>query len=230
MLAKQIEIDGPQDAAPIRVAVLEDDRRVRESLCDILRSCPECQLTGWFTSGEQALLQLDDVDPRVIVVDVNLPGMSGVEFIRRIAQLGKPWQTLVLTVYRDTDTIFEALSAGAVGYLVKPITPAKLVEAVCDVAAGGAPMTGAVARKVVQAFARSSRAPAVAASLTAREREVLEMLAQGLSKKEIAARMNVSFATVRTHLEHVYKKLHVRTQAEAVARWLGDRPPQDSSG
>jgi DNA-binding NarL/FixJ family response regulator len=207
------------------VAVVEDDQRVRDSLCDILRSCRDCELAGWFSSGEQALRQLDEVDPRVLVVDVNLPGMSGVEVIRRIAELGKPWQTLVLTVYRDTDTIFEALSAGAVGYLVKPVTPAKLVEAVCDVAAGGAPMTGAVARKVVQAFARSSRAtPAVAATLTAREREVLDMLVQGLSKKEIAARMNVSFATVRTHLEHVYKKLHVRTQAEAVARWLGNRP------
>lgn len=213
-------------AAPIRVAVVEDDRRVRESLCDILRGSSECHLAGWFPSGEQALLGLEEVDPRVIVVDVNLPGMSGVEVIRRIAGQGRPWQTLVLTVYRDTDTIFEALSAGAVGYLVKPITPGRLVEAVCDVAAGGAPMTSAVARKVVQAFARASRAaPPVAAALTAREREVLDMLVQGLTKKEIAARMDVSFATVRTHLEHVYKKLHVRTQAEAVARWLGDRSP-----
>jgi DNA-binding NarL/FixJ family response regulator len=165
----------------------------------------------------------------VIIVDVNLPGISGVEVIRRIAAMRRPWQTLVLTVYRDTDTIFEALSAGAVGYLVKPITPAKLVESVCDVAAGGAPMTGAVARKVVQAFTRTSHAaPAMASTLTAREREVLDMLVQGLSKKEIAARLSVSFATVRTHLEHVYKKLHVRTQAEAVARWLGGREPPRS--
>lgn len=211
-------------ARPIRVAVVEDDRRVRESLRDIIRGSPECEFAGGFSSGEQALEQLADVDPRVILVDINLPGISGVEVIRRIAALGRPWQTLVFTVYRDTDTIFEALSAGAVGYLVKPITPAKLVEAVCDVAAGGAPMTGAVARKVVQAFSRASRTvPALASSLTAREREVLDMLAQGLSKKEIASRLSVSFSTVRTHLEHVYTKLHVRTQAEAVARWLGGR-------
>ena len=215
-------VEGP----PIRVAVIEDDRRVRESLGDILRESRVCEFAGSFSSGEQALEQLADLDPRVIIVDVNLPGISGVEVIRRIAAQGRPWQTLVLTVYRDTDTIFEALSAGAVGYLVKPITPAKLVESVCDVAAGGAPMTGAVARKVVQAFTRTSHAaPAMASMLTAREREVLDMLVQGLSKKEIAARLSVSFATVRTHLEHVYKKLHVRTQAEAVARWLGGREP-----
>lgn len=209
---------------PIRVAVVEDDRRVRESLGDIIRGSRECAFAGGFSSGEQALEKLADVDPRVVIVDINLPGISGVEVIRRIAALGRPWQTLVFTVYRDTDTIFEALSAGAVGYLVKPITPAKLVEAVCDVAAGGAPMTGAVARKVVQAFSHSSRTtPAMASALTAREREVLDMLVQGLSKKEIAVRLSVSFSTVRTHLEHVYKKLHVRTQAEAVARWLGGR-------
>ncbi|MFM7205144.1 MAG: response regulator transcription factor [Planctomycetaceae bacterium] len=227
MSARQAARTVSPSAAPIRVAVVEDDRRVRESLCEILRGSAECLLVGAFTSGEQALAGLDEVQPRVIVVDVNLPGMSGVDVIRRIADLRRPWQTLVLTVYRDTDTIFEALSAGAVGYLVKPITPTRLVEAVCDVAAGGAPMTGAVARKVVQAFARSSRAaPAAAAALTSREREVLDMLVQGLTKKEIAARMGVAFATVRTHLEHVYKKLHVRSQAEAVARWLGDRPHQ----
>lgn len=125
------------EGGPIRVAVIEDDRRVRESLGDILRGSRECEFAGSFSSGEQALEQLADVDPRVIIVDINLPGISGVEVIRRIAALRRPWQTLVLTVYRDTDTIFEALSAGAVGYLVKPITPAKLVESVCDVAAAG---------------------------------------------------------------------------------------------
>ena len=224
MSAPRAEAGGSTAERPIRVAVIEDDRRVRESLGDIIRGSRECEFAGAFSSGEQALEQLADVDPRVIIVDINLPGISGVEVIRRIAALRRPWQTLVFTVYRDTDTIFEALSAGAVGYLVKPITPAKLVESVCDVAAGGAPMTGAVARKVVQAFTRTSHAtPAMASTLTAREREVLDMLVQGLSKKEIAARLNVSFATVRTHLEHVYKKLHVRTQAEAVARWLGGR-------
>lgn len=226
MAALRGDDDEAVEGSPIRVAVIEDDRRVRESLGDILRGSRACEFAGSFSSGEQALEQLADIDPRVIIVDVNLPGISGVEVIRRIAALRRPWQTLVLTVYRDTDTIFEALSAGAVGYLVKPITPAKLVESVLDVAAGGAPMTGAVARKVVQAFTRTSHAaPAMASMLTAREREVLDMLVQGLSKKEIAARLSVSFATVRTHLEHVYKKLHVRTQAEAVARWLGSREP-----
>jgi DNA-binding NarL/FixJ family response regulator len=219
-----VEIPPMAQRKPIDIAIVEDDRRVRESLEAILTTTDSCRLAGSCRTGEQALRELPKTPAKVVIVDINLPDMSGVELIRQLREITGTTQFLVLTVYRDTDTILEALTAGAVGYLVKPVTPARLIDAVEDVASGGAPMTGAVARKVVQVFSAAGMpTAAVDATLTPREREVLDMLAQGFSKKQIAARLGVSFSTVRTHLEHVYKKLHARSQAQAVATWMKRR-------
>lgn len=210
----------------VRVAVVEDDPRVLGSLETILRKDRRCRFVAGFMTGEAAIRGIPGLEIEVVVVDINLPGISGVECVRQLAIVAPHVQILMLTVFRDTDTIFEALAAGATGYLVKPVAGDRLVEAIYDVHAGGAPMTGSVARKVVQAFRQG---PAAGGGdlpgLSPRERQVLDMLAQGHSYKEIAASLGVRYATVRTHLEHIYKKLHVRSRAEAVARYTRRQKP-----
>lgn len=211
----------------VRVAVVEDDARVLASLETILRKDARCFYAAGFATGEAAIRGIPGIDVEVVVVDINLPGISGVECVRQLAIVAPQVQILMLTVFKDTDTIFEALSAGATGYLVKPVSGERLIEAIYDVHGGGAPMTGSVARKVVQAFRQG---PAAGTSdlpgLSPRERQVLDMLAQGHSYKEIAASLGVRYATVRTHIEHIYKKLHVRSRAEAVARYTRRRSPR----
>lgn len=151
-------------------------------------------------------------------MDVNLPDTSGIEVVRFLATTARPPQIVMLTSYDDTEAIFNSLSAGASGYLLKPIRSSELLAAVRDVHSGGAPMTGAIARKVVQAFARPMPQPAaLSEDLSPREREILTLLSEGFLYKEIADRLNVAYATVRTHIERIYQKLQVRSRAQAVA-------------
>lgn len=212
----------------IHVIVVEDDSRLRSGLMEIINSDPECACVGVFGSGEEALEKAPPLKPQVALMDINLPGMDGIECVRQLSERLPKLQIVMLTVYQDTNNLFRALAAGAHGYLVKPARARELLAAIRDIHQGGAPMTSALARKVVDAFRKQTTpAPAVSSAvsekgeLASREKEVLDLLAQGCSYKEIADKLNVAFATVHTYVLRIYKKLHVRSKNAAVARWLG---------
>ncbi len=205
----------------ITVAVVEDDSQVRQSLVGILKRGVGIACVGEFADAEQALRDIPGLQPQVILMDINLPGMDGVECVRRLSALAPSAQIVMLTVYDNTDAIFNSLAAGASGYLLKPVTAAQLLAAVKDVFAGGAPMTSNIVRKVVQTFKKPAPAAAEADSLSPREQEVLDLLAKGYLYKEIADQLNVSYGTVHTYIERIFKKLHVRGRAQAVAKYLG---------
>ncbi|MCB1209123.1 MAG: response regulator transcription factor [Verrucomicrobiales bacterium] len=207
---------------PIRVAIVEDDPGIRRGLVAILARAPEVSCVGQFVSGEEALAGLPGLEPRVILMDINLPGMSGVECVGRLSGKLPQAHIVMLTVHEDTDAIFNSLAAGASGYLLKPPRAAELLDAIRDVFTGGAPMSAYIARKVVQSFKKAPTAVSEAECLSPRESEILELLAQGLAYKEIAAQLTVSYATVRTHIERIYTKLHVHSRSHAVAKYLGD--------
>ena len=215
----------------IRVIGVEDDSRLRAGLSEMVNSDPACTCVGAFGSGEAAVEGAPALQPQVAVMDINLPGMDGIECVRRLSAVLPELQIVMLTVYQDTDNLFRALAAGAHGYLVKPARARDLLAAIRDIHQGGAPMTSALARKVVDAFrnqvpaapASSGQNPAPADSdeLAPREKAVLDLLAQGFSYKEIADKLTIGFATVHTYVLRIYKKLHVRSKNAAVARWLG---------
>jgi DNA-binding NarL/FixJ family response regulator len=211
---------APFERMPITVAIVEDDAPLRASLAGILQRAPDCRCVGAFSSAEQALEEIPALLPQVVLMDINLPGMDGVQCVRRLADLIPKAQILMLTVHEDTDTIFESLSAGAAGYLLKPVRAAELLTAVKDVYAGGAPMTSHIARKVVQSFKRAGAGPDDGKQLSPRERDVLDFLVKGYSYKEVADQMGITYSTVHTHIEHISQKLHVQSRAQAVAKYL----------
>ncbi len=225
---------------PIDVIIVEDDSRLRSGLVEIVNRDPQCVCVGAFGSGEEAVAKAPALKPQVAVMDINLPGMDGIECVRQLSERLPDLQIVMLTVYQDTNNLFRALAAGAHGYLVKPARARDLLAAIRDIHQGGAPMTSALALKVVDAFrahapdAASSSSPAssstdgggntLAGELAPREEEVLDLLAQGFSSKEIADTLTVAFGTVHTYVLRIYKKLHVRSKNAAVARWLGYQP------
>lgn len=215
---------GGKGGMAISVAVVEDDGRVRKSLAGIIRRAPECVCAGEYASGEEALPGIREMTPNVVVMDINLPGMSGVECTRQIAEIDPHPQIIMLTVYQDADTIFEALSAGASGYLLKPVRAVELLAALKDVYSGGAPLSSSIARKVVRSFLKSPSAASASdgeIALSPREKEVLDLLVKGYLYKEIADQLTISYRTVHTHIERIYNKLHVRSRSQAVAKRLG---------
>ena len=205
---------------PISVAIVEDDPRVRRTLASVISRGDDCRCAGEYATAEEALNEIPRRAPQVVLMDIDLPGMNGVECVRRLVEQLPQVQVLMLTVFKDSDSIFDALTAGAVGYLVKPVRAAQLIDAVHDVYGGGAPMTSGIARKVVQVFQRSQPSAREVENLSPRELEVLELLARGYLYKEIASRIGVAYATIRTHVERIYEKLHVRSRSQAVARYL----------
>lgn len=209
------------DQSLITVAIVEDDPAVRSSLRQILRTASDVRCVAEYADAEDAIRNWPHVPPQVAILDINLPGMSGVECVRRLAEKSPGTQFMMLTVYDHNDAIFDSLAAGAHGYLVKPARAAELLTAVRDVHSGGAPMTSNIARRVVQAFKRpvaNSPRPGME-TLSEREAEVLDLLAQGYLYKEIAVRMGVSYHTIHSHVRHIYEKLHVRSRAQAVAMY-----------
>lgn len=203
-----------------RLIVVEDDLRVRESLETLLASDDRLQVVGSFASAEDALHAAAALQPDLAVTDINLPGMSGIECIARLKAMLPSIQVLVLTVYEDGDNVFRALKAGAAGYLVKRDVGERLLSALQEMRQGGAPMSCHIARQVVQFFHRNEANGADAASLSPREREILDLLVKGMIHKEVADHLRIGVETVRTHVNHIYHKLHVRSRAEAVVKYL----------
>ncbi len=204
----------------IKVAIVEDNRSFRDKLSSYLNEKPEFQCIGAFDSAEDALKSIPRLMPDVVLMDIHLPKMSGVDCTRKLKDICPAVQILILTVYEDNDRIFGALKAGASGYLLKRADPADIVAAIQEVKHGGSPMSSQIARRVVQSFRESPANPQKEEKLSQREEEILQQLAKGYSTKEIADKSCISVNTVRSHLQHIYEKLHVRSRTEAVLKFL----------
>jgi DNA-binding NarL/FixJ family response regulator len=204
----------------IGVAIVEDNRELRENWVKRVNMHTRLRCVAACESAEAALQQLPNCSPDVVLMDINLPGMSGIRCTALIRQALPKAQILMLTIYSNNDYIFEALKSGANGYLLKSSSSEEVIRSIIDVMEGGAPMTGQIARRVIDAFRRPVPRDLREAPLTEREKEILQFLSQGYSNKEIAAKLEVSVSTVRTHIEHIYEKLHVHCRTEAAAKYL----------
>lgn len=204
----------------IQVYIVEDDRNLRENIRKFISLNPEFECCKAFGSGEDLLAATFDPVPDVVLMDINLLGIDGIECVSRLKELIPDVHILMLTVYENSDRIFEALAAGANGFLVKNTPPDKLLEAIRDVSNGGGPMSSHIARKVIQSFQPAPRDMSQKENLTNREREILELLSQGSAYKQIAAKLNLSMGTIQTHISRIYKKLHVNCRTQAVMKFL----------
>ncbi len=206
---------------PITVSIVEDNDQLRGTLARVIGRADGFQCLGQHPTAEAALEALPGEKPQVVLMDINLPGMSGVDCVRKLKALLPETQVMMLTAYEDTENIFNSLAAGASGYLLKRTSSAELLEAIRDVSRGGSPMTAHIARKVVQSFQRPAGPSAQPTEdLSPREKEVLDCLAQGFLYKEIADKLGISYETVHTYIRRIYEKLQVRTRTEAVAKFL----------
>ncbi|MGC9944655.1 MAG: response regulator transcription factor [Verrucomicrobiota bacterium] len=211
----------------IRVALVEDEPGVRTNLASIINNAPGFQTCGVYPDGLSALKGIAGNLPDVVLMDINLPGISGTECVNRLKSLAPNLPVLMLTVYDDSDQVFKSLMAGATGYLLKRTPKDKLLAAIEEIISGGAPMSRQIARSVVQFFQELKQAPVTVQrapeikSLTEREEQVLMHLAKGYAYKEIADRLNISFETVRTYVRSIYEKLHVHSRTEATLKYLG---------
>lgn len=211
----------PNQSPPVRVAIVEDDTPVREGLQLLIEGSAACTCVASLRSAEEALVRVPEIDPDVLLMDINLPKMSGIECIRELKRRKPNFQIMMLTVFEDHDRIFQSLEAGASGYLLKQTPPTKLLEAILELHRGGAPMSTQIARRVVETFQKPALPSTTAASLSTREKEIIASLAKGFLYKEIADELGLSVETVRTHLHNIYSKLHVRTRTEAVMKVYG---------
>jgi DNA-binding NarL/FixJ family response regulator len=202
----------------INVAIVEDEDEVREGLAVLINGSEGFRCIQTFSSAESALPEISKNKPDVVLMDINLPGMSGIECISKLKVPRPDLPILVLTVYDDDEKIFESLRAGASGYLLKKTPPVKLLEAIMELHNGGSPMSSSIARKVVEAFQTMGPSSEEAQNLSKREQEILSFLAKGYRYREIADRLFISIETVRTHLRNIYEKLHVRSRSEAVLK------------
>jgi len=208
----------------IGIAIVEDDVPAREIIAGWIRSADGFKLVGEYDDAETAIADLPQRKPSVVLFDINLPGMNGIECVRKLKPRLPDTQFLMVTVYEDANHIFDALAVGASGYLLKQTRRSELLDALKDVHAGGSPMSSQIARKVVQSFRRNGTENTAGtdgegAELSPREREVLELLARGYLYKEIAEQLKISVPTVNTYIRRVYEKLHVRSRAQAVAKY-----------
>jgi len=205
--------------APRRVAIVEDDSGLRQQLEKILGKAERATCVGSYSSAEEALEQIHEASPDVVLMDINLPGMSGIECVAHLRKGLPDTHVIMLTIYEDSDRIFKALQAGADGYLVKSSPTEILLAAIDDVYKGGSPMSSHIARKVVRQFRQEETESNEASKLAPRERQVLDLLACGYVYKEIADQLGIGMETVKTYVKSICKKLHVRNRLEAVARF-----------
>jgi len=202
------------------VALVEDDARLRKQLVQILEDIDDIECVIVCASAEEALEKIPSKSPDVVLMDIKLPRMSGIQCVTELKRILPEVQVIMVTVYEDSDRIFKALKAGASGYLVKSCPPEQLIAAIRDVFAGGAPMSGHIARKVVQHFHLMGPAPSEADNLSPREQQVLDLLAMGFIYKEIGGKLDIGTETVRTYVKNICQKMHVRGRVEAVAKRL----------
>ncbi len=207
----------------IRVALVEDDRAVRENLAVLINGAQGFSCVASCASAEEAWQVLPPLTPDVVLMDIHLPGRSGIACVARLRTLLPKTHIIMLTIEEDSERVFESLKAGATGYLVKHVSPTEILNAVMEVHQGGAPMSGHIARMVVTAFRQPPASPAEDWKLSPREEEVLRLLAKGHRSKEVASELGISLGTVNTYVRHIYEKLHVRSRAEAVARLAGQQ-------
>jgi len=208
-----------------KIAIVEDNRVIRESLIEFVHSDPEFTCVCSCGTAEEALKLIPKHQPEIVLMDVQLPNMSGIECTAQLKQLLPGLHIIMVTVYEDTERIFKALRAGACGYLLKRCTPEELLSAVREVRHGGAPMSREIARKVISSFQEPLTTAAEMEELSPREREILELLAAGFPNKQIADRLGLTDGTVRWHLRHVYNKLHVRSRTEAALKFRSTKGP-----
>lgn len=204
----------------ISVSIVDDEKDLRQSITTFVNGSPGFKCISAYGSAEAALKGLPADQAEVVLMDINLGGMSGIECVEKLKAQSPAIQILMLTVYEDTDQIFKALAAGASGYLLKRSSPTKLLQAIREVHAGGSPMTSSIARKVVASFQKSKPTAEKQTHLSPREEMVLNCLAKGFTYKQIADELDISIDTIRTYLRRIYEKLHVQSRTEAVAKYL----------
>lgn len=201
------------------VAIVEDNSSIRRSLQEWVNSTGDYRCICTFSDAETALVEVPRLKPDVVLMDIQLPGKSGIACTAKLKSLMPEIQIIVVTVYRDRDLLFQALKAGACGYLLKRSSPEELLRAITEVRSGGAPMTGEIARMVVETFQKPANENPTPVELSSRETEILDLVAKGLTNKEIGPLLNIGYDTVRAHLRRIYEKLHVRCRAEAVMKY-----------
>jgi DNA-binding NarL/FixJ family response regulator len=209
----------------IRVALVEDDPAVRSGLELLINNSVMCHCIAALANGEEALAQIPTLHCHVVLMDVHLPGMSGIECIRLLKQQQPKLQIMMLTVFEDHDRIFQSLLAGASGYLLKQTPPDRLLSAIVELHQGGSPMSTQIARSVVELLQQSNAGTGAESALSPREKEIIQLLGKGYLYKEIAGQLGISVETVRTHIHNTYDKLHVRTRTEAVMKLFGRKLP-----
>jgi DNA-binding NarL/FixJ family response regulator len=206
----------------ISVSIIDDSAELRQSIASFVNNSPGFHCVSTYSNGNEAIVRLPADNPDVVLMDINMPGINGIECVRRLNAIAPKMQIIMLTVYGDNDQIFDALVAGASGYLLKRVTPEKLLEAIKEVHQGGAPMSSFIARKVVASFKnfRGKEKPEQNFHLAPREQMVLERLAKGMTYKQICSELDISIGTIRTYIRHIYKKLQVHSRTEAVAKYV----------
>ena len=204
----------------ISISIVDDEKELCQSIATFVNGAPGFRCVSMYHSGETALEHLPADRPDVVLMDIHMAGMSGIECVRRLKAMLPQMQIMMLTVYEDTDQIFKALSAGASGYMLKRSTPAKLLEAIKELKEGGSPMSSSIARKVVASFQKSGQGLDEKTNLSPREQMVLESMAKGLTYKQAADQFGISIGTIRTYIRTIYEKLHVNSRTEAVVKYL----------
>lgn len=202
----------------IKVVIVEDNEPIRKGLTELINHSNDFECSGSFSSSEEALINIPKINPDIILMDIQLPGISGIECVRIIKKEYPFILIMMLTVFENNDNIFESLKAGASGYLLKKTPSSELIESIKDLYNGGSPMSGIIARKVVQAFQTENNIKSNQTNLSKRENEILTYLAKGYRYKEIADKLFISIETVRTHIRNIYEKLQVRSRTEALLK------------
>ena len=213
----------PATGGQVAVAVVEDNPGLRRTLTRLINHETGMRCVGAWQDGKCALIEMPALKPDVVLMDINMPGMSGIECTARFKQICPNTQVVMVTVYEDAESVFRALQAGACGYLLKRSAPEKIIEAIREARDGGSPMTSQIARKVVDVFQKNATPSEVGTDLTQREREVLELFAKGFVNKEVADKLNISYQTVKGYTKTIYEKLHVHSRSEALMKFVSDK-------
>ncbi len=204
----------------ITVSIVDDEKDLRQSIATFVNGSPGFKCISSYANAQDALEHLPTERPDVVLMDIHMKGMDGIECVERLKAIVPEIQIVMLTVYEDTDQIFKALAVGASGYLLKRLSPSKLLQAIREVHAGGSPMSSSIARKVVASFQKTGKEAEKQTNLSPREQMVLDCLAKGFTYKQIAGELDISIDTIRTYIRRVYEKLHVQSRTEAVAKYL----------